>query len=227
MEAAKLLGVSEEMFIRWARQGKIPAVSKRGTYRINREDLTQWARRHNIPLTPDTQRSPGVENRPVRVSLFHAMTRGGIHFDVPGHDVGSALEHATTQISLPADLDRSILLEELLQRERLASTGIGNGVAIPHPRYPMENAPEGGLIATCYLKNEIDFNALDGKPVFLLFVMISPKTEVHLKMLSRLTYCLRDSGFFSFLRSCRAPDSLLSRVHEMEKKLAGGQQKGD
>jgi len=53
------------------------------------------------------------------------------------------------------------------------------------------------MITTCFLKNEIDFNAVDKKPVFVLFLMLCSTTKLHLKLLSKLSLCLREKAFIS------------------------------
>ena len=101
----------------------------------------------------------------------------------------------------------------------MASTGIGNGIAIPHPRDPLSRPPEMPAITTCFLKKPVDFNAIDDQPVSVCFVLISPTVKHHLHLLSRLSYCIRDKAFVAFLH--RHPDAvdLYSRVAAVERQL--------
>lgn len=226
INAAKLLGMSEKMLQRWARQGKIPAEKHSGVLWFRQEKLEKWAHKRNVLIHSDSPKDTDDDSISVEVSLFHAMNRGGVFFDLPGEDSKEVLKFAIAKMDLSVEMDREVLLDELLQREKLASTGIGNGVAIPHPRHPMEHFPPGGMIATCFPKKEISFNSLDGKPVFILFIMLSINTKLHLNMLSRLSFCLRDNDFISFLKSCQNAESLLARVQEIEQRLAYEQEKG-
>ena len=226
IKAAKLLGMSQEMLQRWAHQGKISAEKQSGVFWFSREDLEVWAHKRNVPVYSDSPKDPDDEAVPVEGSLFHAMTRGGVFFDVPGKNAQEVLQSAMANMELPVEMDRDVLLDELLQREKLASTGIGNGVAIPHPRHPMEHSPPGGMIATCFPEKEISFDSLDDKPVFVLFIILSPNTKLHLNMLSRLSFCLRENDFVFFLKSCRNAASFLARVLKIEKGLAYEQEKG-
>ncbi len=217
--AARMLGTPEATIRRWARQGKIPARERFGSYVFRKNDLAKWARRRNLTLMDSSCQSdiiPAVRE----LSLYESMRRGGVFFSVKGRDVREVLEAACMLIPLPRTIDWETLLDRLLQREELASTGIGNGIAFPHPRYPMEDVPAGGMISTCFLENEVDFNAVDGSPVFILFVVLCPDTKTHLKLLSRLSFCLRDRGFIRFLRECGNGDDLLIRVRTMEQDMA-------
>lgn len=110
-------------------------------------------------------------------------------------------EHAEPMTGLNA----RVIFDSLLQRERLGSTGIGSGIAIPHGKF------EGldrlvGLFAR--LEKPIDFEALDGQPVDLVFVLLAPEGAGadHLKGLSRVARVLRNPGTTSKIRSLREAD---------------------
>lgn len=223
--AATILRTPERTLRRWARQGKIPAREQDGSYVFQMGDLAKWARRRNIPLNVppvgETSRPPVPE-----LSLYGAIKRGGAFFDVAGKDVKEVLSAVSRFIPLPDGISSETLLDQLLQRENLASTGIGHGIAIPHPRHPIENIPPRGMITSCFLQQEVDFNAVDGKPVFILFVMLSKDTETHLKLLSRLSFCLRDTTFLRFLKECGTTEALLAEIQEMEDRIKPEGEKG-
>jgi len=224
-KAAEMLGTPEATLRRWARQGKIPVRERAGGYVFPKDELAKWAERHNIPLKIPSD-SATTTPADTEVGLYDSMKRGGAFFSVPGENVREVLQAASMLIPLPDEVDREELLSRLLQREELASTGVGHGIAFPHPRYPLENIPPGGMITTCFLEKEVDFNAVDGRPVFLLFVMLSENTKTHLKLLSRLSFCLRDAGFIEFLRKCCSPDDFFLKIREMEDRIEPDGEKG-
>ncbi|MCD6261980.1 MAG: PTS sugar transporter subunit IIA [Deltaproteobacteria bacterium] len=216
--AARMLGTSEATLRRWARQGKIPTAEKFETYVFRKEDLCKWARERNIPLIDDSViKSPTVEIK--EIPLSECMIRGKVFFGIRGETPEDVIAVASRLIPLPNTVDRKLLLDRLLQREALASTGIGNGIAVPHPRYPIEDIPAGGMITTCFLEKEIDFHAIDNQPVFVLFIILSPDTKTHLRILSRLSFCLKDNGFIQFLRQQPSPEALFEKVHNIEQKI--------
>jgi len=94
------------------------------------------------------------------------------------------------------------ILDALWQREKLGSTGIGNGVAIPHCKLPRAGRIFG-LFA--HLDQPIDFDATDGAPVDLIFVLIAPENAGadHLKALSQIARTLRRDNLISILRATR------------------------
>ena len=96
---------------------------------------------------------------------------------------------------LPEEVDRRHLYEVLLAREALGSTGIGDGIAIPHVRNPIVLHISRPMIAICFLDHQVDFGALDGQPVGILFTLISPTVRSHLHLLSKLAFALRNPRF--------------------------------
>lgn len=103
--------------------------------------------------------------------------------------------------------DEREIFETLLQRERLGSTGVGNGVAIPHGKLP-NLAKLVGLFAR--LEKPIDFEALDSEPVDLVFLLLAPETAGadHLKALARIARLLRDEKVTQQLRGARDDSTL-------------------
>ena len=95
----------------------------------------------------------------------------------------------------------------LMAREQLGTTGLGNGIAIPHSRVPFCNEIIGALIT---LDTPIDFDAMDSKPVDLFFVLIVPevKTNEHVETLAKIAEMLNDEDFCYTLRHTQDSDDL-------------------
>ncbi len=220
-EAARLLGLSEATVARWVRQGRIPALRERGRCFFVEKHLRSWAKKHHIPLKEGRPPAsdPAEEER---VRLSEAIRRGGVFFGVKGRTVEAVLAETVKLVPLPENFDKDSLLEHLLQREELASTGIGEGVAIPHPRAPLEGLPGKAIVTACFLEHEVDFKAIDKKPVFLVCLILCATTQLHLKILSQLSFCLRSTAFLSFLKDCRSADELIKRVEVLEDKFQTG-----
>jgi PTS system nitrogen regulatory IIA component len=83
----------------------------------------------------------------------------------------------------------------------------------------LEQAVPSPTICTFFLKNAVAFQAIDDKPVFILFLLLSPSTKAHLHCLSRLAFCVRNDGFVTFLRSRPTSDALYERVAAFERQL--------
>ena len=115
-------------------------------------------------------------------------------------------ELAAKAAALTGQSEREIL-EILLQREKLGSTGVGNGVAIPHGKLP-KLGKLFGLFAR--LDRPVDFESLDNQPVDLIFLLLAPEGAGadHLKALARVARLLRDPEIVHRLRESRDADSL-------------------
>ena len=101
------------------------------------------------------------------------------------------------------------IFDQLLQRERLGSTGIGRGIAIPHARVPGIKQISG-IFAR--LESPVDFEAIDDEDVDIVFMLLAPEGEGadHLKALARIARVLRDPLAISKLRGSRDADAILS-----------------
>lgn len=111
--------------------------------------------------------------------------------------------------------DESSIVDAVLKREELGSTGIGNGVAVPHTKHPSVDR----LIATVALaKSGIDFASLDGEDVFILFLLVSPPDRPgdHLRGLENISRHLRNQNFCSFLRQARSGEEVVELLTEAD-----------
>ncbi|PCJ20192.1 MAG: PTS IIA-like nitrogen-regulatory protein PtsN [Gammaproteobacteria bacterium] len=127
---------------------------------------------------------------------------------VRGKSKKRTLEHIAHYISKEVpSLDPIELFDNLLSREKLGSTGIGYGIAIPHCRISHCGQTLGSLI---YLQNPVDFDAIDGNLVDLIFVLIVPKeaTQKHLDLLGELATLFNDEPFRQRLRASKNPEQL-------------------
>ena len=114
--------------------------------------------------------------------------------DLTSADKAGALAELCGPLAKAHGLDAARLCETLLEREKLGSTGIGEGVAIPHGK--LAGVP-GLLAAFGRSVKGVDFQAIDGKPTHLLFVLFAPENSagIHLKALARISRLFRNPAF--------------------------------
>ncbi len=112
-------------------------------------------------------------------------------------------------------LDAEDIFMRLIQRERLGSTGIGNGIAIPHCRIPNCQEVVGALVS---LDNPIDFEAIDDNPVDLIFVLLVPEESFneHLETLATLAGLFNEDAFCQGLRHARSQQELFKAAIEYQ-----------
>jgi len=114
--------------------------------------------------------------------------------------------------------DRESLLEEFLEREAKGSTGIGNGIAIPHVRTNQASKLEY-LIAVS--KEGVDFDSLDGEPIHIVVLMMAPKDShgIHIKALARVSRILNDESVRVRLANAEDADAVLRIIEEREGEI--------
>ncbi len=130
-----------------------------------------------------------------------------------------ALQEIAVRAAANTGLPEREIFETLLQRERLGSTGIGDGIAIPHGRLRSLDKLRGMFVR---LEKPIDFDALDGQPVDIMFVLLAPEGAGadHLKALARVARVLRDRSTLERIRSAYDASAVYAILTENPAKAA-------
>lgn len=218
-DTARLLTVSEKTIYRWIKQQWIPAYRVQDQYRFNRVEILEWATSRRLNVSSEIFEEPEAAGQPIP-SLVEAMEAGGVHYRVSGFDKESALGEVVQLLRLPAEVDREFLLRVLLAREAIASTAIGDGIAIPHVRNPVVLHIDRPAIALGFLDQPIEYGALDGLPVRTLFTIISPTTRAHLHLMSKLMFALRDREVRLALQDQESRQAILAQMRRVEAGLS-------
>ena len=219
-ETARCLDLSIKKVQRWISQGRIPIHQDDRFCVFSESALEKWAATHHLSFhLPDEEPKKKKARASLDEGLLSAMKRGGVYHDVEGSDVESVLKASAMQLSGFPEASKQLLVQRLLEREQLMSTGIGKGVAIPHPRTPLEETGGDSTLATFFLRDKVSFGSIDDQPVFVLFILLSPTTKKHLNLLSRLAFCVRDNTFVSFLKKAPDAEALFSEIEGFEQRL--------
>ncbi len=217
-DVAALCRVTERTVYRWVKASAIPAYRIGDHYRFNRAELLDWADRTRIGMPADALAEEPVDTAPLpRVS--DALALGGIHYRIGGATKAAVLRAAGQVMHVPDDIDRVTLVRMLMAREALATTAVGNGIAIPHARNPIVLRVPRTLVALCFLEQGVAFGALDGKPVHSLLVLVAKTVREHLHMLSRLAFMLHDSALLECLRRQDTREAILRQMVRLEQQV--------
>jgi nitrogen PTS system EIIA component len=126
-------------------------------------------------------------------------------------------DHLAAHVTGSQKIDREVLAKVLLERERLASTAIGEGVAIPHGKLDAV----GKLVAVVGRAPEgVDFDSMDGRPTHLFFVLVAPEnsTGVHLKALARISRLFKDPEFRTRLMQAKDGQEIFRVIADEDAK---------
>jgi PTS system nitrogen regulatory IIA component len=209
-EAARLLNVTEATLMRWVRQGLLRSADGRGQ-RFERIEVERWARQRGLPLGAARRPRP----TPPEDLLAAAVERGAVTAGVKSATASEAIEIAVGALPGLDDQARRQLLDRVLERERMASTSLGHGFALPHPRKPPSELIDEAMVSVVFPDVPLDWVALDGEPVHTVFLLLSPSAAVHLQILSRVAHSLRSPDLPSFLRERPSQAQLVERLRAL------------
>jgi PTS system nitrogen regulatory IIA component len=219
-DLTRLLNASETTVSRWIKQRGLPVQQVAGQYRVNRAELLEWATANQVRvslelfdhLEDDTEPTP---------TLAEALEVGGIHYGLQDTNKDRALRALVAVLPLPDSIDRELLLRLFMAREASASTAIGDGIAIPHVRNPIVLHVARPSVTLAYLERPVDFGALDGRPVSVLFSIVSPTNRTHLQLLSRLSFAMHDVTFRQAVIKQAPREEIMQELRRVEGGMGG------
>ncbi len=217
-DVSKLMNVSERSVYRWIKQKSIPVYRVLDQFRFNRAELLEWALSKKIPVNADFFQADEQKDLALP-SLSEVIKSGGIYYRVCGNTKESVFKSIVNLLRLPDEVDHDLLIRLLCAREEIASTGIGDGIAIPHVRNPIVLNVPFSMVSLCFLENPIDFSALDKNPVNCVFMVISQTVRIHLHLLSRIAFCLHDAKFKKTLLNQNSREEIEHQLKRMEETL--------
>jgi PTS system nitrogen regulatory IIA component len=215
-DAAVELGVASTMLERWVRQGLVASHGdERGVW-FDSEELRQWARAHGVRAGSSGRRGASfAEDYLARAIERGVVLSGSRHRTVA--DVIQAAVAGLVERGRLAASDQESLIEKVLERELMASTALGGGVAVPHPREPQRELVTEPMVAVIFPSEPVDWAAPDGLAVHTAFLLLSPNSREHLQVLSRLAFAMRSDGFGDGLVERPSKDELVARLRSIHK----------
>ena len=142
----------------------------------------------------------------------------GVKLDLQASEKQDILKELVDVLADVKDIgDKKLILKALLERESLGSTGIGQGIAIPHGKTDKVNELVSVLAIS---KKGVNFEALDGEPVYIFFLLVAPKDAAgpHLKALAQISRMLRDTYFCDLLRRCESTEQVYELIRKEENR---------
>ena len=152
------------------------------------------------------------------MKILEVLQKEAILEDLVSTDKKGILKELVAPVAKVANVSEEGLVEVLLERERLGSTGIGGGVGIPHGKLKnLENIVLGFGIS----RNGVDFESMDSKPTRIFFLLVTPEnsTGLHLKMLARISRLLKDESFKERLINASSQEEIYSIIQEEDEEF--------
>ena len=215
-EVAQELRVSEKTVRRMLWRGELRGIRVGGQWRFPIENLAG--------LFPASVACAKTRARPQVMPLHKLIKVGGIHYRITGETPHDVLLDVVREIPCVPNAARPVLFKALWERESLCSTGIGNGIAVPHPVVPMW-APRKDIpssIGLFFLEHPVDFGCLDEVKVTILFLLLMQTLQEHLQAMARLACLLHDESLTSFLKKIPLRADIFSELARVEKAVLPG-----
>ena len=219
-QAASYFGVDEATVRRWIAKRGLPVHRSNERLHLNAIEVWEWAVEQDIAvsrrLLDEARRTPD-EVAP----LSELLAGGGTYLDVEGRDKNEVLASIVRHLPLPDEVDRDHLLAVLEAREAMGSTGIGDGIAIPHVRNPILLHVDQPFVALFLLRRPVNFDSIDHQPVHAVFLVVSSSIPAHLRILAQLGFVLRDPELRQSLRTRAPAGEILERIRGLEVRTTG------
>ena len=149
------------------------------------------------------------------MKILDVLSKETICLDLKATDKKEVLDEMAAPVARLTGAAPEALVQVLMERERLGSTGIGGGIGIPHGK--LKNL--ASLVLGFGLSRRgVDFDSLDGRPAHLFFLMLTPENSagLHLKLLARLSRLLKNDEFKSQLMRAKSPEEILAIIQEKD-----------
>jgi PTS system nitrogen regulatory IIA component len=152
------------------------------------------------------------------MKIVDVLDKKSIIPDLKSSDKEGVLKELSLPISELVNVQQDELIKVLIERERLGSTGIGNGIGIPHGK--LKNLDKLAL-SLGISRHGIDFDSIDGRPTHIFFLLITPEksTGIHLKLLAHISRILRNEMFKQKLMKSQTADELYDIIAEVDEAL--------
>lgn len=152
------------------------------------------------------------------MKILDVLKKESILVDLKSNDKMGIIEELAIPVARLAEVNHKELVRVLMDREQLGSTGIGDGIGIPHGK--LKNL-ESLALGFGLSRKGVDFESMDGRPVYIFFLLITPEnsTGLHLKLLARISRILKNDGFRKKLLNATNSDEIFNIIQEEDEEF--------
>lgn len=205
-EVADLFGLPQQVIAQWSQEGKLPAYSLGEQTRFSSMEIENWMQTHRDQLIPQETHN---------FRLYRAVHQADVLTRLPGHSKEEVIAQAACEIGPKLHIDAQMLMEQLLDRERMMSTGFGSGIAVPHTRERVGHMAIDRLFVV-YPDKPLAYGSLDGQPVHTLFFLFAHNDRSHLQLLAKISHFCMNPQAIAFLKQSPGKAELLDFLFNWE-----------
>ncbi len=211
-EVAEYLQLAERTVLRMAQRGDIPAAKVASQWRFMRPLIREWLV-GQMQAFPDQEIVPSGDLKDPLLPLREILHPELMTFDIePGPKESILRQLLAPLLKTGFAKDTNLLLGGLLDRERMMTTAVGHGIAIPHPRRLMPGMFPEPAVALGICPKGADFGAIDDQLVHIFFLACATREEIHLRLMANLSLLTRREDTNAKLRTCTSPRQVVELV---------------
>jgi len=217
-EVAEYLQVSQKSILRMAQSGKIPAAKVASQWRFMRSVVDDWLMAQME--IPSVRSSASVREPPKMPPLREVIPVDLMNIEI----TPDTKENVLKQLIEPLRKTRLLrqnrrFLEALVAREKIVSTAIGHGIAIPHPHRPMPGVFKEARVVLGICREGTDFQSLDHQRTYIFFLLCAPGEDVQLRLLTLVTQLGRQFHTMDSLKRAATPEAAAKILEGAEELL--------
>ena len=217
-EVAVYLRLAEKTVLRMVHKGQIPCAKVASQWRFLRSMMDDWLIA-KMRVVPQNDLARLIESSPEVVPLSRLLKAEYVILDIRPGTKEDVLHQLVQPLLRSQFIDREgPFVDKLLERERIVSTAVGKGVAIPHLRNPQENPGGGPLLVVGICREGTDFEAPDGEKTHLFFLLCTDSEVVHLRVLAKVNRIARRKDVMTGLIGCESPAEVLRVLIRADKE---------
>ncbi len=217
-ELADYMKLNEKTILKMAQKGELPGVKIGSQWRFYLEAIDQYLQK-DIMHTPEDELDSIINTASRIIPLSRLFEEALIELDMEAGTIEEVLQELANIAGLAGvTRDKENLYTQLQDREKMLSTAVGNGIAIPHLRNPSPILFKKPNILMARSKEGVDFHAPDKKKVHLFFMTCAPTMAVHLRLLAKISKLLHIEGVIDKFMGVSASDEIIRMLLEVERK---------
>jgi len=197
-EVAKYLKMNERTVYKLIQAGQIPAAKLGKQWRLDKGKLNEWIGFQMADMANEDLALLEKDHKEVVIKIVPLLKEKQVIFNFYAASKSQAIQKLVQVLvsnNNISPVEGKNLLRNVMERERLCSTAIGEGVAVPHPRDAVISKLKKPLLAAGICSQGMDFESIDGKPTNIVVLVSAPRNDIHLKLMARLSRLLRDKVF--------------------------------
>ncbi|MBU1084028.1 MAG: PTS sugar transporter subunit IIA [Candidatus Omnitrophota bacterium] len=217
-ELADYMKLNEKTILKMAQKGEIPGVKVGSRWRFHLEAIDPYLQK-DIMETPEDELDNIIRTTNQIIPLSRLFDAALIDLDIPATGKKGVLS-SLVELGYRGGIveKKELLLQQLESREKMLSTAVGKGVAIPHPRDPRPDIFKKPNIVLVRSKKGVNFSAPDGEKVHLFFMTCAPNMVVHLRLLAKISRLLHVKGTAEKLMKASDKEEVMRMLMEMDRE---------